>query len=64
MEGFGSREAFLSSFKDARDHDFSTAQNILDIIDSYRDKYVPFQIAEATKFFNTSMEISNKEISK
>jgi len=65
IQEFGSRDVFLSSFKDATTsgHELSTAKKILDIIDSYPDKYVPFKIAEATKLFNTSIDIFNKELS-
>mmetsp|Transcript_37582 Transcript_37582/g.42039 ORF Transcript_37582/g.42039 Transcript_37582/m.42039 type:complete len:137 (+) Transcript_37582:297-707(+) len=66
MQEFGSRDVFLSSFRDATTigHELSIAKKILDIIDSYPNKYVPFQIAKATKLFNTSMIIYDKKLSK
>mmetsp|Transcript_29698 Transcript_29698/g.33339 ORF Transcript_29698/g.33339 Transcript_29698/m.33339 type:complete len:381 (+) Transcript_29698:289-1431(+) len=65
MQEFGSRDVFLSSFRDATTigHELSIAKKILDIIDSYPNKYVPFQIAKATKLFNTSMIIYDKKLS-
>jgi len=65
MQEFGSRDVFLSSFRDATTigHELSIAKKILDIIDSYPNKYVPFQIAKATKLFNMSMTMYDKELS-